>query len=71
MSFDLPSNRAYDEAQRDHKFELFGVKIARILFLFIGVALLGVIIANTDFQGALQLVSTVGGGVALLLLLFF
>jgi len=47
------------------------VRIVRIVFLFIGVSLLGVIIANTDMQGAWHLVSQVGWGIALILLIFF
>ncbi len=46
------------------------MRIVRIAFLLIGVALLGVIIANTDIRGALQLVSQVGWGIALILLIF-
>lgn len=47
------------------------MRIARIIFLLIGIALLGVIIANTDMQGALRLVSQVGWGISLILLIFF
>ena len=43
----------------------------RIAFLLVGVALLGVIVVNTDMAGALRLVSQVGWGIALPLLVFF
>lgn len=47
------------------------MRIVRIVFLLIGVSLLGVIIANTDMAGAFGLVSQVGWGVGSLLLIFF
>lgn len=46
------------------------MRVVRFIFLLIGVALLGVIIANTDIQGAWRLCLQIGWGVALLLLIF-
>ena len=46
------------------------MKIARIVFLLLGLTLLGVIVAQTDMQGALKLVSSVGWGITLPLLIF-
>ena len=46
------------------------MRIVRIIFLLIGVTLLGVIVANTDMRGAFTLVSQVGWGIGLLFLIF-
>ena len=47
------------------------MRIFRIIFLLIGLILLGVIIANTDMQEALAMVAQVGWGIALPLFIFF
>lgn len=45
------------------------MRVVRILFLLVGVTLLGVIVANTDIQGAWLLVVQIGWGVAVLFLI--
>lgn len=47
------------------------MRIAQIVFLLIGLALLGAIVANTDMQGAMRLVSQVGWGISLLFFIYF
>jgi uncharacterized protein (TIRG00374 family) len=47
------------------------MKLARILFLLLGVALLAAIIANTDLREAFALVGQMSWGVAIVLVLFF
>jgi hypothetical protein len=47
------------------------MKLTRILFLLIGVALLAAIIANTDLGEAIDLVGQMSWGIAIVLALFF
>lgn len=47
------------------------MKVARILFLFVGVALLATIIANTNLREAIELVADMSWGLVIVLGLFF